>query len=36
MARGDRATAEKTLRYWNEVPALFTILIVTLAIVKPL
>jgi len=35
MARGQRPMAEKTLRYWNEVPALFTILMVTLAVLKP-
>lgn len=35
MARGERPIAERTLRLWNEVPALFTILMVSLAILKP-
>lgn len=35
MARGERPIAERSLRLWNEVPALFTILMVTLAILKP-
>ncbi|MFN3591119.1 MAG: CopD family protein [Thermaurantiacus sp.] len=35
MARGDRPVPEKALRLWNEVPALFTILLVILAVVKP-
>ncbi len=35
FARGERPYAEKTLRLLNEVPALATILIVILAIVKP-
>lgn len=35
MARGQRPVAERALRLWNEAPALFTILIVSLAILKP-
>lgn len=35
MARGERPIAERSLRLWNEVPALFTILMVSLAILKP-
>jgi protoporphyrinogen IX oxidase len=35
MARGERPVAERALRLWNEVPALFTILLVGLAILKP-
>ena len=35
MARGERPVSERTLRIVNEVPALFTILIVTLAVLKP-
>ncbi len=35
MARGERPVAERTLRIMNEVPALFTILLVTLAVLKP-
>lgn len=35
MARGERPVRERNLRLLNEVPALFTILIVGLAIVKP-
>lgn len=35
MARGERPVSEKALRLLNEVPALFTILIVTLAVLKP-
>jgi putative membrane protein len=35
MARGERPVAERSLRLWNEVPALFTILLVSLAILKP-
>jgi putative membrane protein len=35
MARGARPVAERSLRLWNEVPALFTILMVTLAVLKP-
>jgi putative membrane protein len=35
MAEGDRPVPEKALRLWNEVPALFTILFVVLAVVKP-
>lgn len=35
MARGERPVAERTLRFVNEVPALFTILLVTLAVLKP-
>ena len=35
FARGERPYAEKTLRLLNEVPALATIVIVTLVIVKP-
>jgi Predicted membrane protein len=35
MAGGARPVPEKALRLWNEVPALFTILMVTLAVVKP-
>lgn len=35
MARGERPLAESRLRLWNEVPALFTILMVSLAILKP-
>ncbi len=35
MARGERPVSERTLRIVNEVPVLFTILIVTLAVLKP-
>jgi putative membrane protein len=35
MASGERPVAERTLRIWNEVPALFTILLVGLAVLKP-
>jgi putative membrane protein len=35
FARGNRPYAEKTLRLLNEVPALATILIVILVVVKP-
>lgn len=35
MARGERPVAERSLRLWNEVPALFTILMVSFAILKP-
>ncbi|MGQ5702828.1 CopD family protein [Sandaracinobacteroides sp. A072] len=35
MARGERPIAERKLRLWNEVPAIFTILMVTLAVLKP-
>jgi putative membrane protein len=35
MAKGERPVAEKSLRLWNEVPALFTILMVGLAVLKP-
>jgi putative membrane protein len=35
MANGERPVAERTLRIWNEVPALFTILMVGLAVLKP-
>ena len=35
MARGERPVAERTLRMVNEVPALFTILLVGLAVLKP-
>jgi putative membrane protein len=35
MARGERPMPERSLRLWNEVPALFTILMVSLAILKP-
>ncbi len=35
FARGERPYAERTLRLLNEVPALATILIVVLVIVKP-
>lgn len=35
MARGERPIPERRLRFLNEVPALFTILIVTLAVLKP-
>lgn len=35
MALGERPVSERKLRIANEVPALFTILIVTLAILKP-
>jgi putative membrane protein len=35
FARGERPYAEKTLRLMNEVPALATILIVILVVVKP-
>ncbi len=35
MAQGQRPMPESKLRYWNEVPALFTILMVTLAVLKP-
>ena len=35
FARGERPYAERTLRLLNEVPALATIVIVVLAVVKP-
>lgn len=35
MANGQRPVAERTLRIWNEIPALFTILMVGLAVLKP-
>lgn len=35
MAAGLRPMTSKQLRLWNEVPALFTILMVGLAIIKP-
>lgn len=35
MAAGGRPLPERALRMWNEVPALFTILIVGLAVIKP-
>lgn len=35
MARGQRPVSERRLRLMNEVPALFTIVIVALAIAKP-
>lgn len=35
MAMGNRPMESKKLRLWNEVPALFTILMVGLAILKP-
>lgn len=35
MAAGARPVAERSLRLWNELPALATILIVPLAILKP-
>lgn len=35
MARGERPVAERSLRLWNEVPALATILMVVLAVLKP-
>jgi putative membrane protein len=35
MAQGQRPLSEKALRLWNEVPALFTILMVSLAVLKP-
>ena len=35
MGRGERPVAERTLRMVNEVPALFTILLVGLAVLKP-
>jgi len=35
MAAGTRPMTSKQLRLWNEVPALFTILMVGLAILKP-
>ena len=35
FARGERPYAEKTLRLMNEVPALATIIIVVLVVVKP-
>ncbi len=35
MAQGGRPMPEKALRLWNEVPALFTILFVVLAVAKP-
>lgn len=35
MAAGKRPMPGKKLRLWNEVPALFTILMVVLAVVKP-
>ena len=35
MARGERPLAERTLRLVNEVPALFTLFVVALAVLKP-
>ncbi len=35
MESGKRPVAEKSLRLWNEVPAVFTIAMVTLAVLKP-
>lgn len=35
MARGERPMSEKQLRLFNEVPALVTVLVVVLVIVKP-
>ncbi|MDC0887097.1 CopD family protein [Altererythrobacter sp.] len=35
MARGERPMSEKKLRLFNEVPALVTVLVVVLVIVKP-
>ncbi|GAA4047362.1 CopD family protein [Parerythrobacter jejuensis] len=35
MARGERPLSEKQLRLFNEVPALATVLVVVLVIVKP-
>jgi putative membrane protein len=35
MARGERPLSERALRLWNEVPALFTIILVFLAVMKP-
>lgn len=35
MAQGQRPISERKLRYWNEVPALFVVLIVSLAVLKP-
>lgn len=35
MARGERPLTARKLRLWNEAPALFTILFVFLAILKP-
>lgn len=35
MAAGARPMTEKALRLWNEAPALFALLIVILAVVKP-
>ena len=35
MARGERPLSEKALRLWGEAPAIVTILVVVLVIVKP-
>ena len=35
MAAGQRPLPERRLRLWNEVPAVFTILMVSLAVLKP-
>ena len=35
MARGERPLSEKALRLWGELPAIITILVVVLVIVKP-
>lgn len=35
MAAGERPVSERALRLWNEVPALFTVLLVGLAVLKP-
>ncbi len=35
MARGERPLSEKALRLWGEVPAIITVLVVVLVIVKP-
>jgi uncharacterized membrane protein len=35
MAAGTRPMSERAFRLWNEAPALFALLIVILAVVKP-
>ncbi len=35
MARGERPLSEKALRLWGEVPAIITVLVVVLVIIKP-
>jgi putative membrane protein len=35
MALGERPVSERSLRMLNEVPALFTVFLVALAVLKP-